>query len=197
MMQRIIIHWTGGGHHPNGTDRRHYHFLLDGAGAVHPGRHAPEANARIDRPADSATYAAHTRGANTGSIGVALCAMRGAQESPFDPGDQPVTPAQVDALVQLVADLCRRYRIAVTPVTVLTHAEVGANLGVRQRGKWDITWLPGLAQPVDAPLIGDDLRRRVQAALQPPPPPRAPVPLPPEGGWWELIRNILNLWRPR
>ena len=68
--------------------------------------------------------------------------MLGAREAPFDAGSQRINEAQIEALAQLVANLCRRYGIPVTRATVLTHAEVQPTLGVRQRGKWDITWLP-------------------------------------------------------
>jgi len=48
---------------------------------------------------------------------------------------------------------------------VLTHAEVQPTLGVRQRGKWDITWLPGMEAPGDPIDVGDVLRAKISAAL--------------------------------
>ena len=58
-----------------------------------------------------------------------------------------------------------RYGIPITRATVLTHAEVQPTLGVRQRGKWDITWLPGMSAPGDPIDLGDVLRARISAAL--------------------------------
>lgn len=154
-MRRIIIHWTGGPHRPTGLDLHHYHYVIDGAGAVHPGRFPAAAN---EGPLAPGAYAAHTLNANTGAIGVALAAMAGAQESPFRPGSAPVTAAQVTALADLCRDLAARYGIEVAPRTVLTHAEVQPTLGIAQRGKWDVTWLPGMERPGEARAVGDRLR---------------------------------------
>ena len=185
-MKRIIWHWTGGGHNANGTDRRHYHFIIEGDGMVAAGNHPPEANRRIANPRDGSTYAAHTRGANTGSIGIAVAAMRGAQERPFTPGPSPITEAQFFALVKLTSDLCTHYKIPVQRETVLSHAEVQPTLGIMQSGKWDITWLPGMPGPGDPVEVGDRLRGKVAAALAPQPAPT---------GWAALIAAILRLFR--
>lgn len=162
-MQRIILHWTAGRHTPGSLEREHYHFIVAGDGSVVAGTLPPESNARIvsGRP-----YAAHTRGANTGSIGVAVAAMVGAVERPFKTGNHPITPAQVQALVRLVADLCRRYKIPVTRQTVLSHAEVQPTLGIAQRGKWDISWIPPMAAPGNPVEVGDRLRTLIQAELK-------------------------------
>jgi len=164
-MKRIVIHWSGGGHNANNTDKRHYHFIVEGDGTIVKGNHPPEANATISNPQDGNTYAAHTRGLNTGSIGVAFAAMRGAQERPFNAGPSPITPAQLDALVKFVAKLCGEYGIPVQRDTVLTHAEVQPTLKVAQRNKWDVTWLPGMRGVGDAVAVGDGLRDRITDAL--------------------------------
>ena len=177
-MKRVVMHWSGGGHKANGTDKRAYHVIIEGDGTVVRGNSPISANAHISRPNDGSTYAAHTRGLNTGSIGVSLAAMRGAVERPFNAGPSPITPAQVDKLVEVVADLCREYGIPVTPETVLTHAEVQPRLGIAQRNKWDIMWLPGMSQAGDPLAIGDGLRDRIRAAMRPTPP--KPVTSPPE-----------------
>lgn len=161
-MQRIILHWSAGTHAVSALDRQHYHFIIDGAGAVHDGNHKPEANAGALK---SGAYAAHTLNANTGSIGVSLAAMAGAVERPFAAGKYPLTDAQVEALVALCARLCDRYGIAVTRRTVLSHAEVQPTLGIKQAGKWDIAWLPGMAKPGDPVAVGDQLRERIAAAM--------------------------------
>ena len=160
-MKRIIIHWTAGAHRANHIDKRHYHLLIEGDGTVVPGDKLPEAN----ESTSDGDYAAHTRALNTGSIGVAVCAMHGAQERPFRAGGYPITDVQVDSLIEVVADLCATYRIPVTRQTVLTHAEVQPTLGVAQRGKWDITWLPDMQRPGDAVQVGDRLRGFVTRAM--------------------------------
>ncbi|MDQ7775242.1 MAG: N-acetylmuramoyl-L-alanine amidase [Paracoccus aminovorans] len=160
-MDRIILHWSAGTHSVSALDRQHYHFIIDGGGAVHDGDHPPEAN---ERPV-AGKYAAHTLNCNTGSIGVSLAAMAGAVEAPFNQGRYPITDAQVEALVSLCARLCVRYGIAVTRKTVLSHAEVQPSLGIKQRGKWDIAWLPGMAKPGDPVAVGDRVRERIAAAM--------------------------------
>ena len=58
----------------------------------------------------------------------------------------------------------KQYKITVTPQTVLTHAEVEKTLGVKQKGKWDITRLPYNKNVVGAKAVGDLLRKEVSAA---------------------------------
>lgn len=159
-LKRIILHWTAGSHTPNATDKKAYHFLIAGDGTIHAGTFKPEANISPVKGA----YAAHTLNLNTGSIGVALCAMAGAVERPFSAGRYPITEAQQSALTGLLVDLCDKYGIAVTQTTVLTHAEVEGTLGIKQRQKWDITWLPDMAGPRPAREVGDILRERVRRA---------------------------------
>ena len=65
-------------------------------------------------------------------------------------------------MTQLVFDLSDRYDIPITPETILTHAEVEPTLGVKQRGKWDITWLPDMDQAGNAVAVGDLLRQKVR-----------------------------------
>ena len=156
-MKRIIIHWTGGTHTASNTDKNHYHYIIRGDGSIVKGIFGPEDNISTATP-----YAAHTRGMNTGSIGVALAAMHGATDRPFNAGKYPITAKQVDALVDLISRLCAQYDIAVTPQTVLTHAEVEGTLGAKQRGKWDVTWLPGMDQAGHPSAVGDLLRLKVQ-----------------------------------
>jgi hypothetical protein len=165
-MNRIVIHWTAGGPTANATDKRHYHFIVQGDGTVVVGNHSPAANKLIANPQDGNSYAAHTRGLNTGSIGVAFAAMRGAVERPFSPGPSPITDAQVRAMASLVAKLCREYRIPVQRDTVLTHAEVQPTLKIAQRGKWDVTWLPGMGSAGNPVAVGDNLRKHILVAMR-------------------------------
>ncbi|MDW9786787.1 N-acetylmuramoyl-L-alanine amidase [Sinorhizobium meliloti] len=160
-MERIILHWTAGAHKASEFDRGHYHILIEDDGKLVRGIPSIELN---EAPAKKG-YAAHTLGANSGSIGVSLCCMAGANEAPFDPGKYPMTGAQWDALTSVVADLCRRYSIPVTDKTVLSHAEVQNNLGIQQRGKWDFTRLAFDPSVKGAKACGDKLRAEAKAKL--------------------------------
>ncbi|WP_108500544.1 N-acetylmuramoyl-L-alanine amidase [Paracoccus indicus] len=150
---RIHWHWTAGNHHPNATDLRSYHCLIPGEGAPR-------------WPVEATAGRSHTLNANSGAIGVSLCAMAGAQERPFDPGRAPITPWQVCQLARVTARLCRDYDIPVSRWSTLSHAEIQPALGIAQRQKWDITWLPGMAGPADPVAVGDRLRDLVSRELQ-------------------------------
>ncbi len=194
-MKRIVLHWTAGRHTPSDLDLSHYHFVIDGAGKVHKGKFPVEANLKPRKGA----YAAHTLNLNTGSIGVAVAAMAGAQERPFNAGAHPITPAQVQALVKLCRDLSAQYGIPVDRKTILSHAEVQPTLGVQQRGKWDIAWLPGMDKPGDPVKVGDHIRGLIAAAPQRPveAPKPSPQPAPTkvqEGFWAALLRVLAGLF---
>ncbi len=159
-MKRIILHWTAGGHKASGLDRHHYHIVVEGDGNLVLGKFSIKANENPVRGG----YAAHTRGTNSGSIGISVCSMRGAKESPFDPGPSPMTQVQWDTMMAAVADLCRTYNIAVTPQTVLGHGEVEKNIGNKQSGKWDPLKLPwDTALPKDQ--VGELIRSQVSQLL--------------------------------
>lgn len=161
-MKRIHVHWTAGTHTANATDRKHYHVLVEGDGKLVRGNPSIKLN---EAPLSTGS-AAHTRSANTGAIGISMCCMSGAVERPFNPGRFPMTEVQWDVMVQAVADLAKRYDIAVTPKTVLTHAEVQPNLGIKQSGKWDVAILafdPAFNTPK---RVGDRLRTEVRAAMR-------------------------------
>lgn len=159
-MKRIICHWTAGNHRASALELGRYHFIVEGDGVVVAGKFRPEDNLNPQ----PGRYAAHTLNCNTGSIGVSMAAMLNAQERPFRTGDAPITDRQLQAFVALVAELAARYRISITRQTILTHAEVQPTLGIKQRQKWDITWLPGMAAPADPVFVGDKLRRMIYEA---------------------------------
>ena len=93
--------------------------------------------------------------------------MHGARERPFSHGSYPLTQKQLDACAVLCADLCETYKIPVSRHTVLTHAEVEPTLGIRQRGKWDITWLPGMSNTGDPVEVGDKIRGMIEREMRP------------------------------
>ncbi len=171
-MKRIIWHWSAGTHTPSNLDKEHYHFIIAGDGAVHPGKWPVEANTKPVK----GKYAAHTLGCNTGSIGIAVAAMAGAVEQPFDAGKYPITPVQVGALVALSRKLGAQYGIPVTPQTMLSHAEVQPTLGIKQRGKWDIAWIPGMDAPGDPVVVGGKLRAMISDTAKPAPKKPATAP---------------------
>jgi hypothetical protein len=161
-MKRIIVHWTAGGHEATEFDRGHYHILINADGALVRGIPPISGNSE-SKP--KGRKASHTLNCNTGSIGVSLCCMGGAVESPFNAGRWPMTRAQWDTLMPVLADLCDRYGIPVTPRTVLSHAEVQVNLGIKQRGKWDIARLAFDPTVVGAKACGDIFRKRTSSLL--------------------------------
>jgi hypothetical protein len=162
-MSRIHIHWTAGGHTANATDRKSYHILVQKDGSLVRGDHPINANAE----GSGLPRASHTLNANSGAIGVSMCCMGGkdVRENPFVAGRFAMSREQWDAMVQVVSELSRRYAIPVTLKTILTHAEVEPNLGIKQRQKWDITRLAFDSSVVGARAVGDRLRREVAAVL--------------------------------
>ncbi len=156
-MKRIIGHWTGGLGFASEKDLEHYHRLVQADGSIAFGTEEIADNI-VTSDGD---YAAHTLNLNTASIGVALCGMAGAKERPFLAGHAPINENQFKRFCRLIAELCIEYGIPVTPETVLTHAEVEPNLGVKQRGKWDITRLPWRSDIKGARAVGDHMRELV------------------------------------
>ena len=160
-MERIHLHWTAGAHSANAGEKNSYHILIESDGTLVRGNKSIAENARPM----SSNYARHTRGANTGAIGVSLCCMLGAERSPFDPGNYPMTRTQWDQGMLVVADLAEKYNILVTPTKILTHAEVEPNLNVPQNGKWDIVRLAFDLSVKGYDEVGQLLRSSVAAAL--------------------------------
>lgn len=161
-MERIVVHWTAGNTKASKLDREHYHILIEADGTLVRGIPTIDKN---QRPA-KAGYAAHTRNCNSGSIGVSLCCMAGAVESPFSSGSAPMSKTQWDALPGVLADLCKRYGIPVTPQTVLSHAEVQGTLGIKQSGKWDIARLSFDPSVKGAKACGDIFRASTKALME-------------------------------
>jgi hypothetical protein len=156
-MKGIVFHWSAGAHIASGLDKAHYHIIIEGSGNLVLGRSIADNLP----PLVSGGYAAHTRGHNSSIIGVSLACMAGAKESPFSAGSAPMTKTQWNRLPIVLADLCRFYGIKPTREAVLSHAEVQKTLGIKQNGKWDITWAPGFSKPGSAIEIGDQVRAAV------------------------------------
>jgi hypothetical protein len=144
-MKRVICHWTAGGHKASALDRKHYHIIIEDDGNLVKGNHSIQDNVSTN----DGNYAAHTAKCNTGSIGVSVCCMADARESPFNPGPAPMTRKQWETMAKVVAELCNFYKIEVKPSTVLGHGEVERTLGIQQGGKWDpmkLPWEPNLSK---------------------------------------------------
>lgn len=156
-MNRIVIHWTAGGHQPNSEDYNHYHYVVNKDGLIFQGKYKPEDNLNCN----DGKYAAHTGGGNTGSIGVSMCGMAGFKNR-NNVGNYPLTKKQVEASFKLVAELCKKYRIQITPYTVFTHYEFGMrNPNTTSKGKIDIIYLPPYPN-IPANKVGDFIRQKVQ-----------------------------------
>ena len=156
-MNKIIIHWTGGGWFPNATDKEHYHFLIDKNGKVINGKFKVEDNENCN----DGKYAAHCGGGNTGAIGVSMCGMYGFKNSKAV-GSYPLTKTQCEACFKLVAELCKKYNIKITPQTVLTHYEFGlAHPKTSSAGKIDIIHLPAYNN-IKQLEIGNFIRNKVK-----------------------------------
>jgi hypothetical protein len=98
-------------------------------------------------------YAAHTRGRNSWSIGLAVAAMGDAIPSDFGPF--PLTAAQLDGLCRVAARLAAFYHIDVAAIR--THAEAALDDGYFGAGddeRWDIARL----EPAPGALRADEVR---------------------------------------
>lgn len=155
MLKRIIIHWTAGTYKACETDKKAYHFLIQGNGIIVKGKYKPEDN--ID--CTDKKYAAHTAQGNTGSIGVAFCGMSNFKNAE-NPGKYPLAKSQMEKGFEFIAQLCEEYNIPITPETVLTHYEFDCNRGLEGR-KIDIICLP--YEPAILPKqVGNYIRTKVK-----------------------------------
>lgn len=156
---RIIVHWTAGPAQSRADEALHYHAILNQDLTVTPGVYTLADNYSI--PAGKTKYAAHTKGSNTCAFGYSLAGMRGAKQSPFEPGPDPITEAQWSRAMIHLAQIVRKYKMTISPKTLLTHAEVQKNLGVTQAGKWDISILPFDTKWDSAEKVGRLMRAEV------------------------------------
>lgn len=156
-MKRIIIHWTAGTGSPNIVDKQHYHYLIDTKGVLHYGVFKPEDNENCT----DGRYAQHTGGGNTGSIGVALCGMCGFSGR-NNVSKYPLSRVQCESMFKLVAELAKKYVIAVTASNIMTHYEFGLkNPKTSSAGKIDIVYLPPFPG-IEKDKIGDFIRSKIR-----------------------------------
>jgi hypothetical protein len=174
-LSAIVVHWTGGNRKCSLLDRTHYHFIIDGDCKIFKGLFSVLSNARPFKRRTG--YAAHALNFNAGSIGVSLCGMAGAKESPFQAGAYPITQEMWATAIQVVAECCIAYNIPVTPKTVLQHGEIQANCGVIQKGKWDVCRLPWAPQK-SPKQVCDEFREQVKQRIKELKAEAAPVVIP-------------------
>lgn len=156
-MKRIILHWTAGRFYPTEYEKQFYHYLIDKSGKVYNGKYLPEDNLNCS----DGKYAAHTGGGNTGSVGVAMCAMAGFK-SKNNCGEFLITPVQFEACMKFCAELCDRYSLPISSNTVMTHYEFGLkNPNTTSAGKIDITYLPSYPW-VDKNDVGNFIRSKIR-----------------------------------
>lgn len=138
MIKRIILHWTAGRYYPTQFEKQYYHYLIDKDGRIYNGIYSPEDNLNCS----DGKYAAHTGGGNTGSIGVAMCAMSGFKSND-NVGAFPITPVQFESCMKFCSDLCKKYSLEINPQSVMTHYEFGQkNPKTSSYGKIDIIYIP-------------------------------------------------------
>ena len=160
-MKRIVLHWTAGRYYPTEYEKEHYHFLVDDLGNIHKGKFPPENNeiCRVGK------YAAHTGGGNTGSIGIAFCAMYGFKNQNCV-GNYPIKKKQFESGMELCAKLAQKYKIAISPQTVMTHYEFGVqNPKTTSAGKIDIIHLPPYPW-ISKDEVGSFIRTKIKWYLQ-------------------------------
>lgn len=159
--RRIILHWTAGTNEVSAIDREHYHWIIDGAGKIIPGRYSIADN---DNTSDG-RYAAHTLNCNTRSVGLAVAGMAGGRNTQY-----PISTLQIQQLCQLAAQICQHYQIDISEQTVLMHSEVQTALGIPQRGKIDLDWLTCYPELKNRAEVGRYLRDQIAANLTENPP---------------------------
>lgn len=161
---RITAHHTGGGHKPNATDLAAYPICIDGDGQPHQGRLPILANA-VGRKLVAGQYYPHTRGLNSGNLGIAICAMAGGDWG--NPRGSRAFPrlVQIDALIDEMAKRCREFGITPSRQHTLSHAEVEPTLGVKQKQKWDFDYQIRNTTGRNPITIFDEIRQEVSSRL--------------------------------
>mgnify|MGYP004539370733 FL=1 len=157
-MNKIILHWTAGTNQPCSTDYEHYHYLINKDGVILKGKFSPEDNLNCNDD----RYAQHCGGGNTGAIGVSMCGMYVPKGINIKDTKFPLTRIQCEAAFKLIAELCKKYNIKITPQTVLTHYEFGqAHPKTSSYGKIDIVYLHPFPE-IDKKNMGDFIRSKIR-----------------------------------
>jgi hypothetical protein len=161
-LHRIVWHWTAGAEGVISLEKIAYNCLVDHKANRHDGKWRPEHQA--DYRAGH-WGASHTRMSNTGCIGISCDAMAGAVERPFHKGSAPLLWPQIFEMCHWTGELCVEFDIPVSKFSTLMHSEVQPTLGIQQKWKWDMNWLPDMNAPGDPITVGDRLREFTQASI--------------------------------
>jgi len=159
---RVHWHWTASTYEVTEDVCRHYNGVFDKDGNEYDGG-APAQQQAAYIPGKVGV--SHTLNGNTGAIGLSVAAMGDATanwaENTVNQGKYPLTWEQIDAMLKKTVKYCRAFNIIPSPWTTITHCEVQTNIGIRQRGKWDIRSLPDTKQLYLEKVAGDLLRTRM------------------------------------
>lgn len=128
-LDRIIIHMTNSPYIVAGIDKYRFHYVIDQLGNCVAGRFSPDDNSHT-KTLTKGTYAAHTKGLSSGSIGIGLSGSY--KVSSTYPTPYPITKKQKDALINLLVELVKKYNITPQKTTIVLSTEVEAILNVTQ-----------------------------------------------------------------
>ena len=162
-LHRIHWHWSASSYTVTREVLSHYNDGHDQDGNSYDGGARAEHQANYDWR--KGIGVSHTLNANTGAIGQAVIAMGNAEGWPLNVGKYPMTWEGIDAMLRRSIDYHHQFNIPISPWSTLSHAEVQPTLGITQRGKWDIQWLPDDVRVRTAREAGDILRARMEAML--------------------------------
>lgn len=156
MPYRQTLHHTVGRYDQIFNDY-HYCITFDkktNTAKVVKGIYKPEDN---DNTKDG-KYAPHCKMANTGNIGIGICACLGYDSKTKTSPTYPITSQQIELAFELMAELCIKYNIKIEEVQ--THYERDQKLGKNKSGKVDILFIPSYPQikPQD---VGNFIRNKV------------------------------------
>lgn len=151
---KLYLHWSAG-HYGQFFDDYHISIDKDGSYYISTDDFSERKN--------------HTYMRNTGAIGISLACAFNANTNNLGP--EPPTDAQIEAMSQIVAVLCKTLDLTVDIYRVMTHAEAANNLdgfnpGYEDNGypdgmygpeygceRWDLWFLPGTKKGEGGNLI--------------------------------------------
>lgn len=160
-IKRVHWHWAASNYKVTDFIKSHYNIVIDKDGNEHAGAALPVEQGNY---VPGKIGVSHTYMANTGAVGISIAAMAGAYTSgnTVRMGDYPLTWDAIDGMLNATVRLCKEFDITPSRTTTLSHAEVESNLGIKQRGKWDIRVLPNRPlELLNATEAGDILRKRM------------------------------------
>lgn len=159
---RIHWHWAVSTYDVTPRVRSHYNGVFDYEGNEYDGG-APAQHQANYSYGQNKVGVSHTLSANTGSVGLSVACLSGVRpdwsEMSVIQGKYPVTWKAIDAMLEKTAELCEAFDIYPSKWTTLNHAEVQPNLGIRQKGKWDIQILPHEPNKIQTASGAGDLMR--------------------------------------